>query len=129
MHRAARKTHEAGAGLGVGPVRSEGRGREAMGGGGAPREKSREGPEGGTIRPLPTLGALYAGGGLARIDLKDRESAALGRGARPRAKRPGRRTKDAPARLNCWPAEMLKCCPVQSLGNFAVVAPSRGPWG
>jgi len=42
---------------------------------------------------------------------------------------PGRTTKDAPARLNCWPAEMLKCPPVQSLGNFAVVAPSRGPWG
>jgi hypothetical protein len=42
---------------------------------------------------------------------------------------PGRTTKDAPARLNCWPAEMLKYCPVQSLGNFAVVAPSRGAWG
>src|SRR5215210_7139591 len=97
-----------------------------------PREES-EGAGGGTIRPLPTLGALYAGGGLARIDLKDRESAVRRRGARPRAKRPGRRTKDAPARLNCWPAEMLKCCQVQSLGKLrrgGALARSMGlkPW-
>jgi hypothetical protein len=56
----------------IGVGQSEGRAGRMMG---AAREKIREGAQRGEPKTPPDIGALYAEGGLARITLKDRESA------------------------------------------------------